>query len=81
MTQNGNNYVNLKVFLTALAIIVSAFGYTNYQVGQSTEKAYEAINRSRDNEVTIGRLEERMNSLETLLKGILLEVKDINKKI
>lgn len=76
-----STYVNLKVFLTALVIICSAFGYTNYQVSKATERAYEAIGRSRDNEVTIGRLEERMNSLENLLKGILIEVKNINEKL
>jgi len=74
-------YVNLKVFLAALTIIVAAFGYTNYQVGRATERAYEAIGRSRDNEVVIGRLEERMNSLEKLLNGILTEVQHINEKI
>ena len=77
----NTSYVNLKVFLASLTIIVAAFGYTNFQVGKATERAYEAIGRSRDNEVVIGRLEERMNSLEKLLNGILEEVKTINAKL
>lgn len=70
-----STYVNLKVFLGTVAIIVSAFGYTNYQVGKSTELAYEAINRARTNETTIGRLEERL----TGILNTVIEIKDIIK--
>ena len=76
--ENGAKYTTLKTFGIVLGLLAT-ISIASYSIVFNI--AQDGVNRARDNEVIIARLDQRMDSMEKTLENILREIQIISKKI